>query len=177
MFISLLPLKIYSSWNFIYVAESWNGDSEQDCIFGGKSVKQVGGFCCSQRCAEASGEAGNTPTSGFQQFHIEDSVHLCLPGNSGFQIKWGSDRTWLLSAVLQVAVCSWLGLWTSRVGPLPPVFWVLLPSVFRLLVKFDPQTLHELDFILAFPTLFSAWLRHVLRRSYEMNAGRSGVCV
>ena len=52
-------------------------------------MTQVGGFCCSQRCAEAPGEAGNTPASGFQQLHIDNAgVHLCLPGNSGFQIKW-----------------------------------------------------------------------------------------
>lgn len=56
-------------------------------------MKQVGGFCCRQCCAEASAGAGNTPTSGFQQFHVEGGVHLSLPGNSGFQVKWGSDRT------------------------------------------------------------------------------------
>ena len=49
--------------------------------------------------------------------------------------------------------------------------------MFRLLVKFDPQTLHELGFILAFPTLSRAWLLHVLRHSYETDAGRSGVYI
>ena len=54
---------------------------------------------------------------------------------------------------------------------------MLLSPVFRLLVKFDPQTLHELGFILAFPTLSSAWLLRVLRHSYEMDAGKSGVYI
>ena len=50
---------------------------------------------------------------------------------------------------------------------------MLLSPVFRLLVKFDPQTLRDLGFILAFPTLSGAWLLHVLRHSYETNAGKA----
>ena len=45
--------------------------------------------------------------------------------------------------------------------------------MFRLLVKFDPQTLRDLGFILAFPTLSGTWLLHVLRHSYETNAGKA----
>lgn len=52
---------LFFTGTFIYVAESWNGDSEQDCIiFGRKPVKQVGGFCCRQCCAAASAGAQGT---------------------------------------------------------------------------------------------------------------------